>query len=349
MLKAGYKPYTLHFKVPSGTSRGVMTVKDTYLIKVWDETCPDCYGLGECALFRGLGADDCPDYEVMLQRVCREINEIERLDLSAWSSIRFGVETALNDLRNGGQRIVYPSAFTQGEQAIEINGLIWMGDKTTMATRIEEKLQAGFRCIKLKIGAIDFAEECALLASIRRCYRRDEVELRVDANGAFAPADALERLKRLSDYDLHSIEQPIRAGQWEAMARLCESTPLPIALDEELIGVADTARKKELLETISPQYIILKPSLAGGFAGSAEWIELARRQGIGWWVTSALESNVGLNAIAQWTATLPIDMPQGLGTGTLYTNNVPSPLVQEGCVLKYNPVASWIIPNESWR
>ncbi len=349
MLKACYKPYTLHFKVPGGTSRGVMTVKDTYLIKVWDEVYPDRYGVGECALFRGLGADDRPDYEAMLQRVCREIDSVDTLDLSAWSSIRFGVETALNDLQNGGKRIIYPSAFTEGKQAIEINGLIWMGDKVTMAARIEEKLQAGFRCIKLKIGAIDFDEECALLASIRRRYRRDEVELRVDANGAFAPADALERLKRLSDYDLHSIEQPIRAGQWEAMARLCEATPLPIALDEELIGVVDTTRKIELLESIAPQYIILKPSLAGGFAGSAEWIELARQRGIGWWVTSALESNVGLNAIAQWTATLATDMPQGLGTGALYTNNFPSPLLQEGAVLKYNPAAGWIIPDDAWR
>ncbi len=348
MLKACYKPYTLHFKVPSGTSRGVMTVKDTYLIKVWDEASPDCYGLGECALFRGLGADDRPDYEAMLQRVCREINAIDSLDLSAWSSIRFGVETALLDLQNGGGGIVYPSLFTQGEQSIEINGLIWMGDKVTMAKRIEEKLDAGFRCIKLKIGAIDFTEECALLASIRRRFRRDEVELRVDANGAFAPDQALERLKRLSDYDLHSIEQPIRAGQWEAMARLCEATPLPIALDEELIGIADTTRKIELLECISPQYIILKPSLAGGFSGSAEWVELARQRGIGWWITSALESNVGLNAIAQWTATLSTKMPQGLGTGALYTNNFPSPLWQEGAVLKYNPATGWIIPNDSW-
>ncbi len=349
MLKACYAPYTLHFKVPSGTSRGVMTTKDTYFIKVWDEACPDRYGVGECALFRGLGADDCSDYEAMLQRVCREINNLDLLDLSPWSSIRFGVETAMLDLKHGGKRIIFPSPFVQGEQAIEINGLIWMGDKATMAARIEEKLNAGFNCIKLKIGAIDFDEECALLASMRRRYRRDEIVLRVDANGAFTPEEALERLKRLSDYDLHSIEQPIRAGQWEAMARLCELTPLPIALDEELIGISDSAQKIKLLETVAPQYIILKPSLAGGFAGSAEWIELANQRRIGRWVTSALESNVGLNAIAQWTATLATDIPQGLGTGALYTNNILSPLVQERAVLKYNPAVGWVIPDGLWK
>ena len=226
MLKASYTPYILHFKVPSGTSRGVLTQKETYFLKVWDEHNPDCFGIGECALFKGLGADDRPDYEAMLQTVCRGIDRIDEIDLSTWSSIRFGVETALLDLQHGGRRMIYPSEFTAGKQAIEINGLIWMGDKRTMASRIDEKLAAGFSCIKLKIGAIDFDDECELLAAIRRRYRREDIELRVDANGAFSPYDALEHLQRLSAYDLHSIEQPIRAGQWEAMARLCEETPL---------------------------------------------------------------------------------------------------------------------------
>ena len=285
----------------------------------------------------------------MLQTVCRGIDRIDEIDLSTWSSIRFGVETALLDLQHGGRRMIYPSEFTAGKQAIEINGLIWMGDKRTMASRIDEKLAAGFSCIKLKIGAIDFDDECELLAAIRRRYSREDIELRVDANGAFSPYDALEHLQRLSAYDLHSIEQPIRAGQWEAMARLCEETPLPIALDEELIGITDSTEKLALLETISPQYIVLKPSLIGGFSGAEEWIEFARNCRVGWWITSALESNVGLNAIAQWTAALPVNMPQGLGTGALFTNNIPSPLEQIGDELRYNPDKTWIFSMDSWK
>ncbi len=349
MLKACYTPYTLHFKEPSGTSRGILLDKDTYFVKVWDDTNPHRIGLGECALFKGLSADDRPGYEAMLQKVCQNIDKLHTLDLSKWSSIRFGIETALLDMQYDGDCIVYPSAFTQGERAIEINGLIWMGDKSTMADRIEQKLEAGFHCIKLKIGAIHFDDECDLLSFIRRRYGREEIELRVDANGAFAPTDALERLKRLSDYDLHSIEQPIRAGQWEEMARLCDASPLPIALDEELMGIDDFTEKMRLLQTISPQYIVLKPSLVGGFSGAEEWIDLARQCDAGWWITSALESNVGLNAIAQWTATLPIDMPQGLGTGALYTNNIPSPLVQTGSVLRYDPAGRWIFSMDSWK
>ena len=349
MLKACYTPYTLRFKVPSGTSRGILTEKETYFLKVWDDSSPAAFGLGECALFKGLGADDRPEYESVLQQVCRDIERYDTFDLSQWSSIRFGLETALFDLRQGGRRVIFPSDFVRGEQAIEINGLIWMGDKRTMAARIEEKLAAGFSCIKLKIGAIDFEDECDLLAYIRGRYSRDDIELRVDANGAFSPDVAIEYLKRLADYDLHSIEQPIRAGQWETMARLCERSPLPIALDEELIGVNHFTDKMDLLKTISPQYVVLKPSLVGGFAGAQEWLDAARACGVGWWITSALESNVGLNAIAQWTATLPVTMPQGLGTGALYTNNVPSPLEQERNVLRYNPGKEWFFSMNSWK
>ena len=333
MLKASYTPYILHFKVPSGTSRGVLTQKETYFLKVWDEHNPDCFGIGECALFKGLGADDRPDYEAMLQTVCRGIDRIDEIDLSTWSSIRFGVETALLDLRHGGRRMIYPSEFTAGKQAIEINGLIWMGDKRTMASRIDEKLAAGFSCIKLKIGAIDFDDECELLAAIRRRYRREDIELRVDANGAFSPYDALEHLQRLSAYDLHSIEQPIRAGQWEEMARLTSESPLPIALDEELIGYNTWEEKQRLLSAIRPQYIIIKPSLHGGLAGGEEWIAEAEKLNIGWWITSALESNIGLNAIAQWCATFDNPLPQGLGTGLLFTDNVEMPLeIRKDCL-----------------
>ena len=336
MLKASYIKYQLHFKEPSGTSRGILTDKETYFIRVWDDDCPGMVGIGECALFRGLRAEDSPGYEDKLREVCEHIAYVRLGDLNKWSSILFGIEMAKFDLMHGGNQIYFPSAFTEGQQQIEINGLIWMGDRDTMARRIQEKLDAGFRCIKLKIGAIDFEAELDLLRHIRAHFSPDQVELRVDANGAFSPDEALSRLEALSQFGLHSIEQPIRQGQWEVMARLCRETPVPIALDEELIGVVDRERKQALLATIRPQYIILKPSLCGGFSGALEWIDMANEQHIGWWVTSALESNIGLNALAQWVATLDNSMPQGLGTGQLYTNNITSPLRQEGGYLYYD-------------
>lgn len=347
MLKASFQKYRLHFKEPSGTSRGILSDKDTYFIRIWEEGSEACFGLGECALFRGLSAEDRPDYEEKLSEVCEHIAETEVASLQEWSSIRFGVEMALADLRQGGRRIYFPSAFSAGEEGIEINGLVWMGDRETMLQRIRDKLDAGFHCIKVKIGAIDFQAELDLLKFIRRRYGREEVELRVDANGAFAPEIALERLEALAKYDLHSIEQPIRQGQWREMARLCDRTPVPIALDEELIGVNDAGQKRELLEAIRPQYIILKPALAGGFSGAEEWIRLAAAGGIGWWVTSALESNVGLSALAQWTYGLQNPMPQGLGTGQLYTNNIPSPLQLAGERLYYRPQKMWDLSSVS--
>ena len=291
--------------------------------------------MGECALFRGLSADDRKNYEEKLEEVCQRIEEVKMEELEEWSSIRFGVEMALQDLAMGGRQLYFPSAFTEGRLAIEINGLIWMGDKSTMLQRIQQKLEAGFHCIKLKIGAIDFEAELSLLQYIRERFSCEKVELRVDANGAFAPEEAMSKLEALAAFGLHSIEQPIRQGQWEEMAHLCRETPIPIALDEELIGVYGRKKKLELLEKVQPQYIILKPALCGGFSGAREWIELAEKRGIGWWVTSALESNIGLNALAQWVATLGNPMPQGLGTGQLYTNNLWSPLRQEGECLIY--------------
>lgn len=327
MLQASYSKYLLDFKEPGGTSRGVLTQKETWFIKVSDSTRPEVSGIGECALFRGLSADDRPGYETKLQEVCRNIHQIvPEKDLCEWSSIRFGVETAFADLYNGGRQILFPSLFTEGKGSIGINGLVWMGNKETMQRRIREKLDAGYHCIKLKIGAIDFESELLLLKSIRSEFNSKEIELRVDANGAFTPENALSKLKQLAHFDLHSIEQPIRQGQWEAMARLCRETPLPIALDEELIGINDPIRKQELLHHVQPQFIILKPALVGGFSGATDWIALAEQQHIGWWITSALESNIGLNAIAQWTYTWGNPIPQGLGTGQLYTNNLPSPL-----------------------
>ena len=347
MLQAKYSKYILRFKQPSGTSRGILTEKETWFVKIWHSEQPEIFGLGECAVFRGLSADDRPGYEDTLKEFCLHINKLAPSFLNEWSSISFGVSTALADLRNGGKRIIYPSAFTEGQKAIEINGLIWMGDQETMHQRIVEKLDAGFHCIKLKIGAIDFEAELNLLRTIRSQFSKEVIEIRVDANGAFSPEDAPRKLEQLARYDIHSIEQPIRQGQWEEMAHLCKNSPIPIALDEELIGLNDMRMKIAVLDTIRPQYIIIKPSLLGGFGGAWEWIARARERNIGWWITSALESNIGLNAIAQWTAYIlnahPTYMPQGLGTGQLYLNNIPSPLEQIGSTIEYSPEKKWDI------
>jgi L-alanine-DL-glutamate epimerase-like enolase superfamily enzyme len=210
-----------------------------------------------------------------------------------------------------------------------------------MKQQIQEKLAQGFRCIKVKIGAIDFEKELSLLKFIRNHFDAQTIEIRVDANGAFSSNKALDKLNRLAAYQLHSIEQPIAQHPIEAMTELCKTSPIPIALDEELIGVFSVPNKQKLLEQIQPQYIILKPSLVGGFRGTKEWIEIAEALGIQWWITSALESNIGLNAIAQWTFLQNNPMPQGLGTGGLYTNNFDCPLLVERGELKYNVQQSW--------
>lgn len=348
MLKATFSKYTLEFKRPSGTSRGVLKTKDSYFIFVHDTDDPSTVGIGECALLRGLSIDDRNDYEQVLAEVCNTISEHKKwLDdgLREFPSIHFGLEIAMLDLQKKGSKQLFPNKFSYGQSPININGLIWMGDRKFMREQIGQKLDEGFRCIKLKIGAIDFEDELNLLAGIREDFDETEVELRVDANGAFSPEDALEKLKRLSDYKLHSIEQPIKAGQWDEMAMLCEESPLSIALDEELIGVFDYDSKEAVLDTISPQFIILKPSLIGGFSGSYDWIELAEARQIPWWITSALESNIGLNAIAQWTYSHINILPQGLGTGQLYTNNIPSPLVVENGKLRYRSDVDWDLSN----
>ena len=326
-MKATFQKYTLQFKRPAGTSRGVLTEKPTWLLTIEHN---GRRGIGECSPLPGLSIDDISDYErSKLLWTCAHISlgkEALWEQLKSYPSIQFGVEQAFLSLEAEQEGVLFPSPFTEGQVPIPINGLIWMGDKHYMQQQIREKLSQGFHCIKMKIGAIDFKTEYALLKGIRQQYAPSDIELRVDANGAFSPLEALEKLKRLSGLEIHSIEQPIRAGQYEQMARLCEASPLPIALDEELIGVACPERKKEILQWIRPAYIILKPSLIGGYRGSEEWIDLAEKQGIGWWVTSALEGNVGLSAIAQWTYTLKNPLPQGLGTGSLYTNNFPSSL-----------------------
>ena len=339
MLKATIIPKTLHFKQPAGTSRGVYTTRKVWYILLSDTENPNHYGVGECAPLPALSCDDVPKYEDVLRKTCRHLEENAEAflkNLEDYPSIRFGIETALAHYQAQSLQL-WNTPFSQGKEGIPINGLIWMGNFDEMYHRIEEKMKAGFRCIKLKIGAIDFEKELALLAHIRRHFSPEQIELRVDANGAFSPSDALEKLKRLSEYQLHSIEQPIRAGQWEEMAKLCACTPFPIALDEELIGINRLSEKIRLLDTIRPQYIILKPSLHGGISGSKEWIDLATERGIGSWVTSALESNIGLNAISQWTATLQPTLPQGLGTGLLFTDNIDYPLHIEGDCLWYHP------------
>ena len=340
-MKATYQKYILNFKQASGTSRGILKTKETFFLKLIDE---DQVGIGECGVFKGLSIDDRPDYEEKLNWLCQNINTtIDDLlaELIEFPSILFGLEQAVLSLKSNNPFELFPSKFTRSKEAININGLIWMGSEAFMKQQIEEKIKAGFSTIKIKIGAIDFETELGLLKSIRKDFSRKEIELRVDANGAFKPNKALEKLKRLSDFEIHSIEQPIRQGQISEMAYLCLKTPLPIALDEELIGVFNVTKKQELLQIINPQYIILKPSLVGGFKASKDWINLAEKQQIGWWITSALESNVGLNAIAQWTYNLGNLMPQGLGTGSLFTNNFESPLEVKNGHLHYNSTKKW--------
>jgi len=343
-MKAEYFPYQLQFNFAAGTSRGVLYEKETWFISLCNEEHPEIKGWGECAVFRGLSFDDRPGYADMMLEVCsdpdRYISESATL-LVDWPSIRFGLETALLDLKQGGQKMLYPSSFTRGEDAIPINGLVWMGRKDEMLKGIHQKLKDGFRCIKLKIGAIDFKSELDLLKAIRVEFSPDDIEIRVDANGAFLPEEALEKLKRLSDYQIHSIEQPIRQGQIQDMADLCKVSPIPVALDEELINCQLVDDKFDLLKNIRPQYIIIKPALVGGVSGSLEWIHPANELGIGWWITSALESNIGLNAIAQWVYTLENPLPQGLGTGQLFQNNISSPLVVKNGSLFHLPGSKW--------
>ena len=303
MIKSEFFPYELHFKQPAGTSRGVYTTRKVWYVRLTD-TETGKSGTGECA--------PLPNYEDVLHCHCLQVEKTGSIDyksLRPYPSMLFGLETAFYHL-HAGSLAFWDTPFSRGEEGITINGLIWMGSFDEMYARIREKMSAGFRCIKLKIGAIDFEKELQLLEFIRSHFDKDEIELRVDANGAFKPSDAMSRLEALSKFDLHSIEQPI--------------------LDEELIGVNKESEKIRLLETIRPQYIILKPSLHGGIAGSEEWIRLAKERNIGYWITSALESNIGLNAIAQWTATQEHTFPQGLGTGQLFTDNIESPLCIKG-------------------
>ncbi len=344
MLVAKYSRHDLNFNFVAITSRASMKVKETYFIAIHDTSNPGIVGFGECAVFRGLGSDDTPAYESIVAEACRHINHLNTDDIKE-SSIKFGFETAMRDLANGGQFTIFDSnGWQAGKTAIPINGLVWMGDFDTMRKRIDEKIADGFKCIKLKIGGIDFDREVDLLRYIRDNYSADELQLRLDANGSMTPHSALVKLERLARYDIHSIEQPIRQGQWKAMKEITRNSPIDIALDEELIGNMGYDQRCYLLDATMPAYVILKPSLHGGFSTCDGWIKDATEREIKWWATSALESNIGLNAIAQWTASKNVTMPQGLGTGGLYSNNIASPLTVKNAALVYDTHGQWNHP-----
>ncbi len=352
MLHARVIKHILNFKEPVQTSRGILAIKKTWYILLHDYFI-GYTGIGECSIIPGLSIDDRSDYEQKLAEVCGDINSgmpIEMLDLDQFPSIAFALEVALADLacNTHPQNILFPSEFTDGKIGIPINGLVWMGNRQFMEKQIKEKLNKGFDTIKLKVGSLDFDAELDIIRNIRKQFLPGDVTIRLDANGAFTPENAMDKLNRFSEFSIHSIEQPIRQGQSEIMAALCRTSPIPIALDEELIGVVALKEKEELLKAINPQYIILKPSLIGGFASTSEWISIAGRFDIDWWVTSALEGNIGLNAIAQWTFTLKKPMPQGLGTGQIYSNNIKSPLSVSNGKLFYLPRKRWDLSLMQW-
>jgi len=341
-LKIKIIPKTFHFKQPAGTSRGIYTERQSWLIVLTSPDLPNRKGIGECAPLPDLSCDYCPIYLNALRKFCDEFEETGQINYAKmleYPSMLFGLETALTHF-NAGSTALFDTPFSRGEESIPINGLVWMGSYDEMLKRMEEKIKLGFHCIKLKVGAIDFDSELNLIKRIRERFSASDIQLRLDANGGFTPDEALYKLELLSQYSIHSIEQPIKQHQWNKMARLCRESPLPIALDEELIGISDPEMMKYMLNIIRPAYIILKPSLHGGMYGISKWIEAADNQNVKTWITSALESNIGLNAIAQLTAKTygpRISLPQGLGTGQLFTDNIEMPLEIHGEKLFYNP------------
>ena len=348
MFKIDIVPYTLKFKRPAGTSRGVYLEHKVWYLCVINSEDRSHFGIGECAPLQDLSCDFSDDYEKQLISFCRITEEKQFVDstlLKNYPSILFGLETAMRHYQQGSWQL-WNTPFSRGEKGININGLIWMGDFAEMKNRIETALEKGFRCIKLKIGAIDFNKELELLKFIRKQFTPKELEIRVDANGGFSFVDALEKLNQLANLGIHSIEQPIKTGMWEEMAFLCKNRSIPIALDEELIGINNYYEKRIMLNAITPQFIILKPSLHGGISGCEEWIAIAKELGISYWITSALESNIGLNSISQWCSTLNNSLPQGLGTGSLYSNNIPLPLEIKGEYLWFDPKGTFPGLNE---
>jgi len=344
MIKASYKKYTLRFKQPAGTSRGIYTERTSWFISILDADNPLQTGIGECAPLPGLSPELDAGFIDKLSDICRDIERYCDLTpdvLAGFPSIRMGLETAFLDYRNKGTKIFYRNRFTEGTKGIKINGLVWMGSPEFLDEQIRNKLNEGYACIKLKVGAIDFDADLSLIRKIRNKYQAGDVEIRVDANGAFNPANVMDRLNAMAALNVHSIEQPVKAGQHDFLARLCANSPLPIALDEELIGISSFKQKQDIINYIHPQFLVLKPSLHGGFGGCSQWIELADASDIGWWITSALESNIGLNAIAQWTSTFRCNLHHGLGTGQLFTNNFDSPLYINNAELKFDADKTW--------
>jgi o-succinylbenzoate synthase len=344
MIRIEYFPYDLKFKKPSGTSRGVLTQKKSYFIKASDIANPNINGWGECSLIDGLSPDNETQLVAELKRLTNQGLDYDWEEYRSLPALQFGLETAVLDLKNGGNNQLFNTPFTKTGTGIRINGLIWMGSKEDMLSQVKDKINLGFTCVKLKIGAIHFEDELEVLCAIRAEFDEHDIEIRVDANGAFSMNDALDKLDRLASLDIHSIEQPLPRGDWEGMAKLCDLSPLPIALDEELISITDPYQQLELLNTIQPHYCIFKPSLIGGFKSTLRWIQYCGELSIPWWITSALESNIGLNAIAQFTDQFHNPLPQGLGTGQLYLNNVESPLVIKGEKLFYQNDLTWEIP-----
>jgi O-succinylbenzoate synthase len=352
-LQANFSKKTFHFSFQARTSRGTMAKKDSWFLKVWDTKQPEIFGIGEAGPLAGLSLEKPEEVEEQLNKVtellpkCLSINDLQDLSqiheffktVPLSSSVFFAVETALLDLKNAGCRTIFANEFLKGK-SIPINGLVWMGGLDFMLQQVSIKLEEGFTCIKVKIGSLNFEKELDILQFIRRKYFRDVISIRLDANGAFKPEQALQKITDCSRYDVHSIEQPLKPGA-TSLPDLCRQSPIPVALDEELIGVYTTSGKRELLERIKPQFVTLKPTLHGGLAGVEEWIALANERNIGWWITSALESSIGLNAIAQFTCNYDLSIQQGLGTGSIYTDNIPSPLVVNRGSLVYDSQESW--------
>ncbi|MBK8227694.1 MAG: o-succinylbenzoate synthase [Flavobacteriales bacterium] len=344
MIKARWIERTLNPRFELGTSKGPIHARTVWYLIAWNEEAPELKGIGEAALFPGHSKEFPADVKLKLTELCERTDNWARrtmTDLVDAPSVRFAVEQCLRDLEAGGTKTLFPSEFTLGRSGIPINGLVWMGDRSTMKQRIREQIESGCTTVKMKIGAIGIDDELALLKGVRQEFSASDITLRVDANGAFNARQAPEVLKRLAELEVHSIEQPVPPGLYEVMEELCATTPVPIALDEDLIGLNTRDAKVDLLDHVKPQWIVIKPSLVGGWGAAREWIELAQARGIGWWITSALESSIGLNAIAQFTATLNVSSAQGLGTGKVYTNNIPSPLIAEKGFLRYRPEEAW--------
>jgi len=358
-LQASFHKRTFHFSFNARTSRGSVKQRDSWFLKVWDSSDPEVFGIGEAAPVTGLSVEKPVDIDRQLKEVVARLSESslrkgpatlegihqELKGLALSPSVIFAAEAALLDFSNGGRRMLFDNGFVTGKP-LPINGLVWMGGMDVMLQQVSIKIEEGFTCIKLKIGGLNFEKELDILQFIRRKYFRDQITIRLDANGAFKPDQVMYKLMDLSQYDIHSIEQPLKAGS-AVLAEVCSKTPIPIALDEELTGISSKSGKEELLDKVKPQFLVLKPTLHGGLHGCAEWISLADQRKIGWWVTSSMESNVGLNAIAQFTANYPLPLPQGLGTGTIFKDNIPSPLEVKKGHLTYNPQETWDFTEES--